>query len=227
MARILAFTKDPLDWQSLLADPAKHWKTGFSARTLAHSWEAAEGFPAEVEEAFKATTDPELSGLTPVLAVPEFKVPLPGGERSSQNDIFVLARNREAPVAIMVEGKVDESFGPTVGEWIADPSEGRKTRLAFLLKKIALDREPPQSIRYQFLHRAASAVITAEQYRAAAAVMLVHSFSKKSAGWTDYADFLDLYSVEAVKGRAQRLSSKSSVPLFAAWVTGDEIFLSK
>jgi hypothetical protein len=88
MPRILAFTAGPQDWQSLLADPEKHWKSGFSARTLAHSWEAVDGFPEEVHASFAQCADPLLANLTPILAIPEFKVHLPGGTRASQNDVF-------------------------------------------------------------------------------------------------------------------------------------------
>ena len=94
MARILTFTSGPEDWQALLADPTKHWKTGCSARTLAYCWEAAaeeEGFPPEVSKALQQTDEASLRELTPILAIPEFKVPLPGGVRPSQNDLFVLA----------------------------------------------------------------------------------------------------------------------------------------
>src|SRR5208282_286720 len=122
MARILTFTSGPADWQELLADKTKHWKTGYSARTLAHCWEAVEGFPPEVAQALRRTDDALLEGLTPVLAIPEFRVPLPGGVRASQNDLFVLARSAKGPVSIMVEGKVSESFGPTLGEWRSDAS---------------------------------------------------------------------------------------------------------
>ena len=108
MSRILAFSSGPQDWQALLADPVKHWKTGFSARTLAHSWEATDGFPPEVSLAFTHCAEPLLAKLTPLIAIPEFKVPLPGGVRASQNDIFVLARSSSGPVSIMVEGKVRE-----------------------------------------------------------------------------------------------------------------------
>ena len=43
MSKILAFTSGPDDWQALLADPVKHWRPGYSARTLAYCWEAAGG----------------------------------------------------------------------------------------------------------------------------------------------------------------------------------------
>jgi hypothetical protein len=104
MPRILSFTSGPNDWQTLLADPVKHWKAGYSARTLAHCWEAADGFPSEIAQALSQTTDALLANLMPLLAVPEFKVPLPGGARASQNDPFVLARSSSGPVSIMVRG---------------------------------------------------------------------------------------------------------------------------
>jgi len=226
MARILMFTAGPNDWRKLLADPAKQWKIGYSARTLAYCWEAAEGFPPEIAEALHRTDDALLGELTPVLAVPEFEVPLPGGERPSQNDLFVLARGAGGPVSIMVEGKVRESFGPTLGEWLADASPGKDLRLRFLLRTLGLTEEPTVSIRYQLLHRAASAVITGEQFRAAAAIMLVHSFNERRVGWSDYRSFAALFGVEAIEGVVQRLGMASTIPLFGVWVVGQCSFLS-
>jgi hypothetical protein len=225
MARILKFTSGPIDWQALLADQKKHWKTGYSAKTLAHCWEAVEGFPPEIAKALQGTDDALLQGVTPILAIPEFKVPLPGGVRASQNDLFVLARGASGPVSIMVEGKVSESFGPTLGEWRADASEGKVERLRFLLRTLALKAEPRDSIRYQLFHRAASAVITGEQFRAAAAVMLVHSFSKNLFGFSDYQEFAKLFGVDAKEGVVQRLGTDSAVPLFGVWVVGNPKFL--
>ena len=184
MPRILTFTTGPSDWQRLLADPMKHWRSGYSARTLAHCWEAEDGFPAEVSMAFSQTTDPLLIDLVPLLAVPEFKVPLPGGSRASQTDIFVLARSSAGPVCIMVEGKVNESFGPTLDEWQADASPGKDKRFRFLLRTLCSAAVPDGGIRYQFLHRAASAIIAAEQYRAVAGrtSWVVHTWPTSNCG---------------------------------------------
>ncbi len=192
---------------------------------MAHCWEAVEGFPPEIAKALQGTDDALLQGVTPILAIPEFKVPLPGGVRASQNDLFVLARGASGPVSIMVEGKVSESFGPTLGEWRADASEGKVERLRFLLRTLALKAEPRDSIRYQLFHRAASAVITGEQFRAAAAVMLVHSFSKNLFGFSDYQEFAKLFGVDAKEGVVQRLGTDSAVPLFGVWVVGNPKFL--
>jgi hypothetical protein len=225
VTRILTFTSGPEDWQGLLADPVKHWRMGYSARTLAYCWEASDGFPSEVAEALTRTEEAALTDLTPVLAIPEFKVPLPGGVRPSQNDLFVLARSANGPVSIMVEGKVSESFGPTLDEWRANASQGKVSRLRFLLDTLGLMQNPAGSIRYQLLHRAASAIITGEQFRAVAAVMLVHSFSEQRVGWSDYQSFAALFGVAAIEGLVQKLGRTSRIPLFGVWVVGNCSFL--
>jgi Domain of unknown function (DUF6946) len=224
VTRIL-LTSGPDDWRKLLADPLKHWRRGYSACTLAHCWEAAEGFPPEISKVLSRTSDPLLSDLVPILAVPEFKVPLPGGGRASQNDVFVIARSSLGPVCIMVEGKVNESFGPTLNEWRADVSKGKKERLSFLLRTLGISGVSTGDFRYQLLHRAASAVMTAKQYRAVAAIVAVHSFSEEHVGWSDYETFVRLFGVQAEREIVQRLTKASGIPLFGAWVTGDCSFL--
>lgn len=225
MGRILAFTSGPQDWKDLLADPSKQWKRGYSARTLAHCWEAFDGFPPEVAQPFAMSNEHLLADLIPILAVPEFKVCLPGGNRASQNDIFVLARSVAGPVVVMVECKVNESFGPTIEAWRKDASAGKKARLEFLSRTLGLESSPPALVRYQLLHRAASAIIVGEQYRAAAAVLVIHSFSPKKAGWKDYQFFTRLFGLEAQMGVIQRLGATSRIPLFGVWVADDPEFL--
>lgn len=222
---ILPFTGGANGWKDLLADPEKHWKTGYSARTLAHSWEAANGFPSEVARAFDETKDQLLHDLKPLLAIPEFKVSLPGGTRRSQNDIFVLARSSSHPVVLMVEGKVEESFGPTLGDWLRDETEGKRERLEYLLRCLGLEKQPSDLTRYQLLHRAASAMIVAEQYRAHAAVLLIHSFSRKRSGFEDYEAFASLFGQSVGVGAVRRLTDNGSIWLLGVWVEGDPAFL--
>lgn len=225
MDRILTFTSGPQTWQQWLAHPEKHWRTGYSARTLAHCWEASDGFPQEVSNALAQTNESTLANLQPLLAIPEFKVRLPGGERASQTDLFVLTKSQAGPVVVMVEGKVNESFGPKLGKWKEDSSHGKRERLNFLLRTLGAAVRPGDDISYQLLHRAVSAIMTAEQYHAVGAVILVHSFSEQRTGWPDYEAFLHLFGVKAVADAVQRLPGGSTVPLFGAWVTGDCSFL--
>jgi Domain of unknown function (DUF6946) len=104
----------PEDWQSLLADPKTQWKKGYSARTLAYCWQEADGFPDCVTRSFKKSDIDLFQNIEMLLAIPEHKVSLPGGSRSSQNDLFVLAKGDGQLISITVEGKVSEHFGDTV-----------------------------------------------------------------------------------------------------------------
>lgn len=178
-----------------------------------------------MQAVFTSSNEPLLADFTPIIAVPEFKVPLPGGDRPSQNDVFVLGRSKAGPVSVMVEGKVSESFGPTIVEWRKASSPGKEERLSFLLRTVGLAGAPDSASRYQLFHRAASAVLEGERYRAVAAIILVHSFSRERACWPDYQAFLELFDVAVEVGKLQRLPGTQRVPLFAAWVLGDCTFL--
>jgi len=131
----------------------------------------------------------------------------------------VLARNISGqPVVIAVEGKVDEPFGPLVGEWRKQESAGKKERLRFLCKVLGLETGSVDALRYQLLHRTAAAVLEAERFGASAAIMLVHSFSPEQAGFQDYALFAKAIGADAREGAVATTSIKGP-PLFLAWVT--------
>jgi hypothetical protein len=224
MSRIFVPSKGPDDWRPLLADPEKHWETKHSARTLAHCWEDAAGFPPEVLKVL--SRNPILATAEPLLIFPEWKVPLPGGSRSSQNDIWLLAKTAAGLVSIAVEGKVEEPFGPNVGEWKHEASTGKDKRLAWLTDVLSLSAPIPDPIRYQLLHRAASAVMEAERFGAQHAAMLVHSFSKNNSGFGDFAAFAGLFSLSAVPDQLLSTSMPNGLPLHLAWIRGDMRFLN-
>ncbi len=210
------------DWKQFLADPVKHWRQGYSARTLAYSWQEAVDFPTEVGTVLRS----QFSSAELLLALPEHKVPLPGGSRSSQNDIWVLARSEGNLISIAVEGKVSEPFGPTVQEWQAESSPGKAERLAYLLALLGLS-SVPETTRYQLLHRTASAIIEAQRFNASHAVMLVHSFSQSSEWFQDYAAFVSLLGGIAAENSMVSAGSRSGVSLHLAWVRGNASYLSK
>src|SRR4051794_21996589 len=94
-------------WRWLLASPGLHWKHGASAMALADAWESASGWPPRVQACL--ATDPDLTDLELLVGLPEHQVPLPGGSRASQTDLFVLARRPGSGlVTIAVEGKAAE-----------------------------------------------------------------------------------------------------------------------
>lgn len=205
------------DWRKLLAEPDKHWKENFSAMAIARSWQDAVGFPAAITRVFRKTGLP-FSELEPLLILPEHRVPLPGGSRSSQNDVWVLARHAKELVSIAVEGKVSESFGPTLGEWLINASDGKRERLAYIKKQLGLNKEVSSGIRYQLLHRCASAVIEATRFNASLALLLVQSFNPADEGLDDFRAFTELFGRTTVADRIVHLAVENGVSIYAVWV---------
>jgi hypothetical protein len=140
----------------------------------------------------------------------------------------VLGKTEKGMAAIMVEGKVSEPFGPTLGGWLEKESPGRLERLAFLQNQLGL-RQVPANIRYQLLHRTASALIEALRFGASTAVMIIHSFSSASStpeSFEDFKAFLHLYNVEAAPGQLVFLGTMRGIELYSGWAAGDANFLT-
>jgi len=225
MNHILVPATDAEDWKRLLADPEKHWRKGYSARTLAHCWQEANGFPREIEQLFSDSKFSAFRGIELLFAIPEHKVPLPGGSRPSQNDLFVLARAQEQLIAITVEGKVAEPFGPTIEEWIAEASPGKERRLAFLKELLGLPEKISSKIRYQLLHRSVSALLEAFRFNAPIAVMIVHSFSQENQWLDDYQVFLETFGVRAAIDQLVFVIENRGVSLYCGWAKGNAKYL--
>ena len=223
MKRILIPANSAEDWKALLADPGKQWKRGYSARTLAFCWQEAKGFPRSVRDVFRRSE--VFRDIEILVAIPEHQVPLKGGVRPSQNDIWVLARCGNQLVSIAVEGKVDEPFGPTLKEW--GTSTGKEQRIRFICNELGLDDPLPDDIRYQLLHRTASAVLEAKRFNANHAVMLVHSFSRNDQWFEDYRRFVALFGGSAMMNQVTTgRTLRSGISLSFAWVQGEKRYLN-
>lgn len=218
-------TKSPEDWQEHLARKDKHWKSGKSAWALAHSWQAAAGFPPEIAALFSTSNAPAFQEVEILLAIPEYKVYLPPHPgHASQNDLFVLAKAADGGlISITVEGKVSETFGPTLGGWMK--SAGKELRWKFLKEKLGLSTEPSQTVRYQLFHRLASAIIEAEKFNAKYAVMIIQSFSRERVGWDDFSTFVTLFSTRAEVGQLVHLTDLIDISVYTGWVEGKPGFL--
>ena len=226
MAKFFMPTSGPDDWQGFLSSPATQWRTGYSAKTLANCWEAAKGFPESVSRIFSDSGYPVLRDMEFVLGLPEYQTLLVGGRRPSQSDIFILARTENELICITVEGKVNEEFGPLIGDWREDGSPGKQERLADLRKRLRLSRKRVDHIRYQLLHRAASSLIEAERFHAASAVMLVQSFSQEHMWFVDYQTFIGLFGKSAEPDSVTYIGRKNGIALYTAWVVGEPQFLT-
>lgn len=205
-------------WRRFLAEPEKQWRDGYSAKALAECWEGKQGIPAEVCLLLEEIA-PEPSLL---FAFPEHKVPLPGSSRGeSQNDIFAFVRAGSSTVAVMIEGKVDESFDRQLGKWLKNASPGKLQRLDFLATSLGLEAASiPDTIHYQLLHRTVSALIEAERFKADAAAMIVHSFSPTKKWFDAFVAFGRLLGIEAEPDRLYLAQTSTSRPLYLGWASG-------
>lgn len=218
MAKILIPTKAAEDWKQFLADPEKQWKRGYSAMAAALSWEAARGLPDEI----RAILGPDSDLL---FAIPEHKVPLPGGGRESQCDVFALVRTKNETIALAVEAKVAETFGPTIGEWRRNESPGKIKRLSAICEMLGTSYPPPDHLRYQLFHRSAAAIVEAERFKADRAAMIVQSFSQTSQWFEDFYHFCGLFDLDAKTGCPLIVPLKTGISITLGWAVGSEEFL--
>ena len=227
MKRIFIPSQTPSDWQRLLAKPILHWKKAYSAMTAAACWEAAgDKLLAEITMALEATGQDDLIGLRLLTAIPEWEVDLPGGNRPSHTDVLAITRNDRGLVILGVEAKVDEPFGPTLGQKRADESVGQGERINYLHAALCLDVPLKDEIRYQLLHRAVSALQTAEDFHARSAVMLVHSFSPTCRWREDFLSFCKAMTATPLTSDIYVVPRFECPRLYLGWCTGDERFLS-
>lgn len=218
MNRILIPSTGPDDWKQFLADPEKQWKRGYSAMATALSWEASNGLPPEIADILG--TDAEL-----LLGIPEHKVALPGGRRESQCDVFALVRQGNRTCSVAIEAKVNETFGPTVQEWLVNASGGKLERMRFICETLGLKSDLPGNIRYQLLHRTVASIVEARRFKTDGAAMIVHSFSKEHRWFEDFAAFSELLGIEAKRGEGLDYRLPLGGILTLGWATGSPEFL--
>lgn len=220
MNRIAFESLGPAGWRAGLADPWLHWKRGRSAWELAVSWESrrvsASGLPPEIELAF--TTHAVFVGAVLLLGIPEHRVTLDDPKRPSQSDLWAMLRTPRGLASMSIEAKAGEEFDRRVGDWLGREGEGKEKRLAFLSDCLGLTSTPPRSIRYQLLHRTASAVLEAKRWGAPLALMLVQSFAESPTSWQDYADFAGILGLNARRGGITESRQLGEIELHLAWV---------
>ena len=221
MKRIFIPSQGAADWQHLLAKPELHWKRGYSAMTAANAWEAAgDGLPREITKLLDQAGTPALQALELLAAIPEWQVELPGGTRNSCTDVLALARNGAGLVVIGVEAKVLEDFGPTIAEKRRNASDGQGARLAYLHEILKVDRFD-DSVRYQLLHRSASALLTAGAFHAATAVMLVQAFGTPAERRADFEVFRLAMKATEVAPMLYQAPASGGPTLYLGWCDGD------
>lgn len=185
------------------------------------SWELAGRTPRGLPPEVSRLLDPvgEFKDAELLFAFPEHKVKLPGGSRASQNDVWAVLKAPGGLVSLAVEAKAEESFGPTIEEWKKDASSGKSVRMDSLIELLKPSTPFPDTIRYQLLHRTASAIMEAQRIRAAHAIMLVQSFRNPSSGAADFGTFGKHLGAELTGKGIVRVVHHTAPTLWLGWVT--------
>lgn len=224
MKRIFVPTRSGAEWQLLLAKPGLHWKPGASAMTAAASWEAAaERLPPEISTLLNSSKEPLLLDQRLLVALPEWQVELPGGVTTSSTDVLAICRNELGLCILGVEAKVLEDFGPLLSEKRNGASPGQIERLEYLRILLGAERFE-DTIRYQLLHRTASALLSARQFHARTAVMLVHAFDTPANQRVDFEAFRNALGAEQVTPLVFKVPTIKDPALYLGWCDGDAQF---
>ena len=176
-----------------------HWKKGRSAFELSTSWMNANGIPPLVADVLAQA--PEWNGATFMEGIFERETELPGRGRPSQTDLLAILRLCGGNAILGVEGKVDESFGPVVGEWLGDAGDQNKTaRLAGLCATLGMNPQNVGGLYYQLFHRTCAAIYEAKRFGYDRALMLVHSFAETDTNPDAPACFADFQAFSRAAG---------------------------
>lgn len=200
-----------------LAKQEKHWKAEHSAQELAVSWFKANGLPLAVRTVLDNCSIFRDAEFIDGFFEREVDLRTPG--HNSQTDLMVVLGIRSELAVAAIEGKVEEPFGDLVRDW-DNGSLGKAQRLQGLCATLGLDYRNVTDIRYQLLHRTASAIYEAQRYRAHRALMLVHSFSKAHSWFPDFQAFATAMNIPVDAPDA--LSGPKiceDVELYVGWVS--------
>ncbi len=219
-ARIFVPSLGTAEWRAKLADPSLHWRRKKSAWELAVSWESrrseVSGIPLEIEKAFNV--HPTFMGAQLLMAIPEHQVRLDDDRRPSQNDLWAMLLLQNGYGSVAIEAKAGEEFDRTIEEWLIKESEGKIERLRFLTDILELKNQLPGHLRYQLIHRTASAIIEAIRWRAPTSLMLVQCFKESSSSWSDYCNFAEFLGIAPTRGGISGPRSLGKTNLFLGWV---------
>lgn len=195
------------DWVDVVTK--RHYKTGHSAYECAHKWKTVKSeFPEPIASILRKASQSILRDLKICQIQAEYAVYLDVHTSPSKNDLLLFCESQKGQkVVIAVEAKCDESFAQPIRDWLCtadlpnprsqrkmfneekQPVERKLRRLAFLNEVLSQNFGSDSAIRYQLLHRFASAILTARQTFARAGIMLVEAFTQSDRNFKDFQDF--------------------------------------
>lgn len=223
MKRLHVTTCGINSWRERLANPNTQWRRQYSAFEAAISWELATNEDSNLPGPIYALLNEAFGEPHLLLAVAEHKVVLPGGNAASQNDVWGLVKSNKGTVSLSIEAKAREAFGNnTLGDWLEagatpEAQENRQVRWTFLLQQLP---ETPNGsyfpVKYQLLHRCASAVIEARRFGLKHAAFIIQAFNTPDYRFLEFATFCQSIGLEAARGGIQT-TNVGEIELAIGW----------
>lgn len=195
---------------------ARHFKEGHSAFELTHRWKnVGSRMPEPIYSIFQNSGITDVRDIEILQIYVEYPVFLDSLRTPSKNDLMIFCKSTIAPkIVVAVEAKCAETFAERVQTWIRAPDSpnsrkqrklfkapvsivGRKEkRLAFLNEVLSVTISPDSHLRYQLLHRTASAILTARQTFANIAVVLIQAFTQSDSNYADFMEFCKFLGIQ-------------------------------
>ena len=97
----------------------------------------------------------------------------------------------------------------------------------YLCRLLGLAQPLPPTLRYQLLHRSASAIIEAARFKTDEAAMIVHSFSTTAIWFDDFAMLMRLFGLKAVRCQLVTVSLPGGRTMHFGWAAGKPEFLGR
>src|SRR6185295_14046372 len=163
----MAFCRDAVSNASMLLP----WSTSDEADRLAARWESKTAFPPEVGALLDS--NPKTAGATLLLGIPGHRVPLTGGERASDTDLWVLGRTPRGLVSMTIERDARPVERAPAME---PPLRDRDARWAAVSALLEIERPCDSPLPARFFHRTAAALLEARRFFAVGAAVIVHAF---------------------------------------------------
>jgi hypothetical protein len=167
----------------------RQWVDGRSAKELAKAWFVSGAAAPPHSMRALIESHPDFSPIIWDYAEPEARIRFDRIKGEPRNtDLVIRARDEHGPIAVSVEAKADEVFGPLLGDALADALDRRtinpRSRGVARIEQLVDALLPPKnvalpelkSIRYQLLTATAGALAWAKQVDANRAVVVVHEF---------------------------------------------------
>jgi hypothetical protein len=217
------------DWKDIVT--AKNWVPTRSAYELAHAWQGRRGFPPSIRKALDSA-GPPFSSLRVRYGLVEMFVLLDTLQAPSRTDLMLYCRtSNDEPVVIAVEAKATEKFDNPIHIWVRGrASTAKRTRirrLKFLSELVGIEFAPDSPLRYQLLHRTASAVSESLLHGASVCALIVHSFADCADNWSDFAAFTEALGIRSIQqgvlSAPVLLGPRQDITAHFLWITDQPV----